>query len=455
MPQFLRHTIIFCSACATSGLAQAQSPGGDPWAAVEADITGSETITFEEVSPVSNYVRMTYDYVFDKPKNASFSRQSSGFVGPVIELGSSYEHQFSTGVQLKLSGLARGQRDISDDQMKFELDYGESYVHIPVSDQFWIRAGALNISYGTSEVFKILDRFNPRFDQGWGLDGASTERLIQPGMQARYTNGDHQIQLALTAMNRSDKVDQPYGDFDYFIQDRAFADIEANPDNSDFTPEWIASYQYFGADADFGFYVGSTYENHPVLKGDGLMNGRAQLSYNYPRTDYAGISASYTKGSWLVRTDLAYFKDQTFFNNGYYQQIYIDRANALSQLQSDVFSGVVGIEYTEISKTILSLEAKYQKLFDWQPSIRAEEESVDVAASASTLLMSDRLELEAKVASLSDSKMSSYSLGADYEFNDNLTGTAEIISYQVNDKGSYFAPYQNNDRAQIALKYNF
>lgn len=455
MSKLLRHTLLLCGTCTISSLAQAQSPEDDPWAAVEGDIAGSESVTVDEVSPFSSYIEITRDYAFAPHDDPAFSRSRSGFDRSVIEIGSAYEHQFSNGVQVKLSGLARGQTLTNDDKPNFELDYGESYIHVPISEKFWIRVGALNISNGSSEVFKIFDRFNPQYDEGWGLDGAYSERLMQPGMQMRYTNANHQLQLALTGLNRADEIDQAYGDYDYFIQDRAFADIDENPDRKDFTPEWMLSYKYFGEDADFGLYIGSTYENHPVLKGEGLENGRVQLSYDYPRTDFVGLSGSYTQGSWLVRGDFAYFKDQAFFNNAYYQQIYMNPSWAVSQLNSDLYTGVVGLEYTKISKTVLSVEAKYQKLLDWQTGMRAEPESTDLAASISTLLMSDRLKLDAKLASLTNNKMYSYSIRAEYEFNDNLTGAMEFIAYDVNDSSSFYVPYENNDRAQIALKYNF
>ena len=48
-----------------------------------------------------------------------------------------------------------------------------------------------------------------------------------------------------------------------------------------------------------------------------------------------------------------------------------------------------------------------------------------------------------------------FSLGSEYDINDNLDIFSKVVLYNSNDITDFFFPYKNNDIVKIGINYNF
>lgn len=412
----------------------------------------AETTLATRSSPFTASALIYGAFAIGDQRDARFLRDEAGLEERGAELRLGYAHDFSPGARLKTELILEAYDARTwEEGGELELRFGESYLHLDIGDAAWMRLGNLKIPHGTADAFPILDLYNPRHDVLWGVDRPGGQTLAVPGAQLVTNFGDFRAQLAFGAGFLRDREAEAGLDHDYHIRDRIGTVIDERYAPVDYEHEWMASLAYFGAGFDLSLLLGEVHEKNSILSGRGVGPGGLQLETDFPRFAFAGLSGAVAMDSWLLRGDLGYFQDQRFFN----QDFYTNPIGAPGAFESDVIKAVLGLEYSGISNTILSVEWNRDWIKDWDPGMRSDKISDGVAANAQISLLDDRLDLEFTVASLANHEATILRAGLDYALSDRNSINVQWIDYRSNDADGFMEPYKDADRLFLGWTTSF
>ena len=155
-----------------------------------------------------------------------------------------------------------------------------------------------------------------------------------------------------------------------------------------------------------------------------------QLEFRHSSMDMLGASANLISGSWLYKTELAWFVELPSSN--------------VEKQRADF---MLGVEYFGFSNTALSLEMANRHIFDFDPAMKPLFEKQDVLETALRYtgnFMNDRLEVTALAIAFGERAQdgSLWRLQGAYDVRDALVLTVGVVDYR-------------NDRIFAELKYSF
>ncbi|MCC5977824.1 MAG: hypothetical protein JJU21_07175 [Salinarimonas sp.] len=433
------------------------SEGSDPDDADAAAVADAHAAFPDSVSAQERFpLRVTafgYATFATAPQNdRRFSRRRAG----IAEYGSALRIHYDEWVadQLRVRAEVIGELDRSRSTRNGRRDQvgiGESFVHFAPTDSLWFRGGNLTVPFGTSDAFPILDVFTPRHDRLWGIDHPFGEHLPIPAGQIVWTHGNFRLQTVVSAAFRGNRVAGAFLDHDYHVRDRIGTNLHERNRPDSFRPEWVTSLNYFGSGLDLGLTFGEVYAKSPTLRGIGIGSQGLMLDTHHPRIGFIGASAAKTMGDWLLRGDAGYFRGETFFN----QDFYTDPFNAPGEHVSDVARGVIGLEYSGFSNTVLSLEYSHEAIQNWKPGMRMDRTSNSIAVNARFQLLSETLALEFTAASLANHAASVLRAKAEYSVSDTQTLTLQWTNYNSHKRDGFMAPYERSDRVYMEWRASF
>lgn len=310
---------------------------------------GTELPKKEESKPYSLTGRITeqvaYSYQGDEPHNDFSSLKSSLFLD--------YEHKFKNSFKLKTNAKAyydaiydiRGSEKYSSDELdelRSEAELFDAYIEGSLSDNLDMKIGRQVVVWGRSDTIRVTDVLNPIDNRRPAM--VDIEDLRLPVTMAK---------------------------FDYFIDNWRITPIaileQRFTKNPPFGSAFNPSFKPMPKERDY-------FETTPALSIGAEFSGwdvnlySAKISKTEDdKTNMYGTALNILSGSWLLKSEFAYFDDEIKEKDG-----------------------LLGVEYNGISDTLISYDIALKKLDNrgrkYQHAFRISSDFINATLKANYLL---------------------------------------------------------------------
>ena len=347
--------------------------------------------------------QVAYSYSGDKPHNEFSSLKSSLFLD--------YEYKFENGFKFKTNGKAyydaiydiRGSEKYSSnelDELRSEAELFDAYIEGSLSDNLDIKLGRQVVVWGRSDTIRITDVLNPLDNRRPAMVDIEDLRLPITMAKFDYFVGDWRITPIAILEQRFTK-NPPFG--------------------SAFNPSPRAMPQ----DRDY-------FEVTPALSVGGEFSGwdinfySAEISKTEDdKSNMYGTAINILSGSWLFKSEFAYFDDKIKERDG-----------------------LLGVEYNGVSDTLISYDIALKKVDGegrrYQHAFRISSDFINATLKANYLI------------SLYGSKMDEGGFQrawVKYNISDGIFANVGVVDYIGGSKQFDFV--SDNDMVFMDLTYSF
>lgn len=249
-----------------------------------------------------------------------------------------------------------------------------------------------------------------------------------------------------------------YGDFLYFTSFKPSIDktpeegtryyrdagVTIVDDKTDFSDKeygfrWKKTFGKF----DLGFMAASLFQNSTVLEH---LNGSTYEKI-YSRYDFLGLSASYTKGSFLFKMD------SSFKNNFPLQGL---SSGLFVEERRDTIDSALAIEYNSNSNYLMSLELTNRYIDDYSTDLYGvEKSSTGLYYLISRNFLNETLTIQYAVFFIPEEESFLHKISVDYSVTDDIKLIIDYAVIDTDDDSSTLATYKNEDRTDFEIKFFF
>ncbi len=335
----------------------------------------------------------------------------------------------------------RDRQEYSDqvlDEYEDEFEITEAYVQGSLTDKLDIKLGRQIVVWGKSDNIRVTDILNPLDNREPGLVDIRDLRLPVTMSKVDYYLGHWNLSAIISHELRFHKVPVFGNDF-YQAPGPAPSEQEYSVawDNQEFALAANGIFQGW----DLSFYGGSFFDDQAHLE---ITGSGPALSHS--RIGMLGSALNIARGNWLIKAEAAYL-------DGLEYSIDVGKKNRLDAL--------LGAEYQGLSETVISLELVNRHIlaFDYrleEAPVYERQDDFQYVLRISRDLYNDKLQLTALFSTygITGNGGAFQRLSAVYDWTDEITMTAGLITYQDGDK-ALFQDIGDNDRLFAELRYAF
>ena len=169
------------------------------------------------------------------------------------------------------------------------------------------------------------------------------------------------------------------------------------------------------------------------------------MEYGYDRVNVIGLSGNMVRGNYLL-------KYETALNNGRkFQKI---NTLAGSSTHQELVAGI-GLEYSGISNTVLSLELNNSNIRDYSSNLLVDENESGFIVQARWNGLNDLLRVFGAFNKLSGDHSNISTLFAEYDLTDAVKLEGKIILYDAKSSSDLFYNFKAQDVFKASIKYSF
>ncbi len=332
------------SATMTSSVASTEEQSNDDMAGFDDDSAGSETETLAtEENNVSESAQSLFGFTGKLTEQIAYSFNGTSPHDKFTSLKSSffldYEHKFDNGWRFKSNAKAyydaiydirnnTYSRDELDEQ-RSEIRLYDAYVEGSISDNIDLKLGRQVVVWGRSDTIRITDILNPLDNRRPGIVDIEDLRLPVTIAKLDFFIGDWRI-TPIAVLEQFFTINPAFGS--------AF--------NPQIDPH-IAEKNYH--DVSYALSIGGEFSGWDVnfyaarVRDDmGYVQFLPQAKFVHEKVNMFGAAFNVLSGSWLFKTELAYFNGLKYTSA---QDRSFSRTDAL-----------IGIEYNGIADTMISYD---------------------------------------------------------------------------------------------------
>lgn len=329
--------------------------------AEEVDLSGfdDEPMSVVQESATSNDImagftgklteQVAYSLYNDKPHDNISSIRSSLFLD--------YEHKFENNFKFKVNAKAyydaiyaiKGRDDFSQDELhelESEVELFDAYIEGSLTENFDIKLGRQVVVWGRSDTIRVTDVLNPLDNRRPGMVDIEDLRLPVAMAKLDYFIGDWRV-TPLAILEQRFTRNPPFGSAFYPLSiappgDESYSDITyALSVGSEFTG-W-----------DINFYAAR------LLDDDGhIVFLPSEVKKEHEKINMFGTAINVLMGSWLLKTELAYFDGLQYTT-----------APHKTFTRTDV---LLGFEYKGIADTLVSYDVVARQLGEYDERLLLE-----------------------------------------------------------------------------------
>ncbi len=276
--------------------------------------------------------QIAYSLYNDKPHDNITSLKSSLLLD--------YEHKFENGFKFKANAKAyydaiydiKGSEKFSQDELdelRSEVELFDAYIEGSIKDNFDMKLGRQVVVWGRSDTIRVTDVLNPLDNRRPAMVDIEDLRLPVTMAKFDYFIGDWRVTPIAILEQRFSK-NPPYGSVFYpapFIA----------PDDESYD------------DVTYAFSVGGEFSGWDVnfytarIRDDaGYVSFASTASIKHDKVNMFGTAFNVLTGSWLFKTELAYFDGLKYSTTG-------DKEFTRTDL-------LLGFEYKGIADTLISYD---------------------------------------------------------------------------------------------------
>lgn len=289
--------------------------------------------------------QIVYSPYDDKPHNNISSLKSSLFLD--------YEYKFENGFRFKANAKAyydaiydiKGSEKFAQDELdalRSEVELFDCYVEGKITDNFDMKLGRQVVVWGRSDTIRVTDVLNPLDKRRPGMVDIEDLRLPVTMAKFDYFIGDWRV-TPIAIMEQRFSKNPPFGSVFYPLPLPA----PDNKDYSDVTYALSVGGEFPGWDVNFYAARMHDDEGHVVLS--------SETSVYHDKVNMFGTALNVLSGSWLFKTELAFF-------DGLKYTTVADK----SFTRIDV---LLGVEYKGIADTLISYDWVHRSLDDYDKKL--------------------------------------------------------------------------------------
>jgi len=276
--------------------------------------------------------QVAYSLHNDKPHNSFTSVKSSLFLD--------YEHKFENGFKFKANAKAyydaiysfKGRDRFSKDELnelESEVELFDAYIEGSITDNFDMKLGRQVVVWGRSDTLRVTDILNPLDNRRPGMVDIEDLRLPVTMAKFDYFIGDWRITPIAILEQRFSKR-PPFGSAFYPLP----VPSPNDEDYSDVTYALSVGGEFSGW--DINFYAAR------IRNDEGKVVFSPVPSREHEKVNMFGTAINVLTGSWLFKTELAYFDGLEYTTTG-----------NKNFSRTDV---LLGVEYKGIADTLISFD---------------------------------------------------------------------------------------------------
>jgi hypothetical protein len=260
-----------------------------------------------------------------------------------------YEHKFENGFKFKANAKAyydaiydiKGSEKFSQDELnelRSEVELFDAYLEGSLADNFDMKLGRQVVVWGRSDTIRVTDILNPLDNRRPGMVDIEDLRLPVAMAKFDYFIGDWRVTpIAILEQRFSKKP--PFGSVFNPVPDTGIN----NESYSDVTYALSVGGEFSGWDVNF--YAARIHDDA------GYVTPTPTLSIKHDKVNMFGTALNVLTGSWLFKTELAYFNGLKYTTTG---DKSFTRTDAL-----------LGLEYKGIADTLISYDIVRREIGDY------------------------------------------------------------------------------------------
>ena len=344
------------------------------------------------------------------------------------------------------------------DTYEYFYDIKDAYIQGTLSDSLDIKIGRQVVIWGKSDSIRITDVINPLDNREPGIVDIKDLRLSEVMSKLDYYFGDYGLSAIIIHEPRLE-IEPAFGS-DYRPRDIFGAPIADEKFPKQYQPSWSIENTQYALSLD-GRYEGWDLSWYAA----NVMNSRFSIGYDdntmvrtYDKIYMLGVATNVVSGAWLYKAEAAYIMDIN------YRSVKSNK-NRLDAL--------LGIDYSGLKKTILSLELSNRHIFAYEDIMLqntfaqgivpdyVREDTVQSALRASYTFDHDNATINYLLSMLGGSDFAFNDGGfhrfwMEYKLNDNFSANAGVVDYLGGDgEIPFYNAIQNSDRVYAEVVYNF
>lgn len=327
---------------------------------IQADLEGfddetSSIITEESTEPLIKGLtgRITEQVAFswnnDEPYDNINSLKSSLFLD--------YEHKFDNGIKIKVNAKAyydaiyslKNRGDFTSNtlnELEFEVELFDAYVEGKITENLDYKLGRQVVVWGRSDTIRVTDILNPLDNRSPGMTDIEDLRLPVAMLKFDYFVGNWRITPIAIVEQRFSKNPPFGGDFN-----PASFPLPEHESYDDVSYALSVGAEFSGW--DINFYLAEAYDDA------GVIDQSTGISlFKHDKVKMFGTALNVLNGSWLFKTELAYFDGLKYASTG-------EQAFAR-------FDALLGVEYNGFSDTLISYDIVTRQIQDYDTRLLQE-----------------------------------------------------------------------------------
>jgi len=255
-----------------------------------------------------------------------------------------YEHKFDNGWKIKTNAKAyydaiydiKGTEKFSSQerkQLQSEVELFDAYIEGSITDSFDMKLGRQVVVWGRSDTIRVTDVLNPLDNRRPGMVDIEDLRLPVAMAKFDYFIGDWRVTPIAILEQRFSK-NPPFGS----VFNPLPVVAPSNESYNDVTYALSVGGEFTGWDVNF--YAAKVHNDAGQLKLPTITQPRPIIAHD--KIEMYGTALNVLTGSWLFKTELAYFDGLKFSTTGEKE---FSRTDVL-----------LGVEYNGIPDTLISYD---------------------------------------------------------------------------------------------------
>ena len=252
-----------------------------------------------------------------------------------------YEHKFDNGIRIKINAKAyydaiyslKDRGDFASDtlnELESELELFDAYIEGKITDNFDYKIGRQVVVWGRSDTIRVTDILNPLDNRNPAMTDIEDLRLPVTMVKLDYFVGDWRITPIAIVEQRFSKNPPFGGDFN-----PSPIAIPSDESYDDVTYALSVGAEFSGW--DINFYAANTHDDAGYID---KSSGIAQIKHD--KVTMFGTALNILSGSWLFKTELAYFDGLKY--------------TATAEKTFSRTDALLGVEYNGFSDTLISYD---------------------------------------------------------------------------------------------------
>lgn len=389
-------------------------------------------------------------YGLDNPESP-FLRSSTGIDNFISIINLQTKFKSFENINFKFSGdVSWAWGSFKNSSFKYEptsasFKLRDLYLDYLFENGLWLKFGNQIVARGESNILVSTDVVNPRDLSTIGLQDLDDIRLQVPAVLLNYSFGPINQEFVAVIEAGRNKLGEAGSAFDP-LAPFGGATVVSNISRPSNSLETILRNKLFFSGIELVLSLGEY--NRKSLSTTSTVVSGASTTFNteQDRISYFGLSGNMARSNFVFKFDLAQKVGKRF--------PYSNPLTSPWAKHDNTELGLV-VDYTGISDTAFSLELGSSYIHNHSSLLSNKEQENGFLVRVDWRRLNDLLTISATHSKLLGDNGSFSTVGASYDYSDELNISGKMISYDSDSNSQILYPYRKQDLVELKVDYSF